>query len=104
MTYSRLSSSKYPKRMVVALRSLGWLVTNELHVVDVDVVVGAGDLDMPLQAVDLVGRDVRLAGRAPPGQLAHRLEWHDVLLPLGREGEVGAEVVEALRADARLLV
>ena len=43
---------------------------------------------------------MRLARRAPVGHLLHALEGEDVLLPLGGQVDVGAEVVEALGADA----
>ena len=76
------------------------LLADELQVVDEDVVVGGRDVDLELDAVDLRRRDVRLARAAPARHLLHRLPREDVLLPLGGQVQVAAEVVEALRADA----
>src|SRR5580704_4387741 len=104
MTYSRLLSSKYPKRIAGPLFSKAVLLAEELQVVDVDVVGGAGDVDLELDAVELRRRDVRLVGRAPVRQLLHALERKAVELPVVGEDDVRPEVVEALGADAAVRI
>src|SRR5665213_2294012 len=117
MTYSRFLSSKYPKRMRVLFQFGGSpvgssedgrrpivLLAGELEVVDVDVVVGAGDVHLELDPIDLRRRDVGLVRISPVGQLLHALERDDVLLPLGRQVQVRAEVVEAFGAHRAVRV
>src|SRR5450432_4609584 len=71
----------------------GGLLADELEIVDVDVVVGAGDVHLELDPVDLGRRDLPLEGISPTDQLLHLLEGEHVLLPLVGEDHVGAEVV-----------
>ena len=74
---------------------------DEPQVVDPDVVGGARDVDLKLDAVELGGADLRLARHAPARQLLQRRPGEDERLPLGRQGEIGAEVVEALARRRR---
>src|SRR5687767_10127834 len=71
----------------------------ELKVVDPDVVVPALVVHMELNTRERARIDRGDFGRTPALLLAHLGPGHHEVLPLVREGEVDAKVVEALAAD-----
>src|SRR5438105_652239 len=75
-------------------------LADEAEVIDVDVVGGAGHVDLPLHAEHLARVDVGLARLTPALHLLHVLEGEGVAGPLLGELQVHAEVVEALATDA----
>src|SRR5687768_4073033 len=86
MTYSRRSSSKYPKGIARLLRQESDLVNRDIE--------GRVFADLKLHRVERA--DVELGDRLPPTGLRHFIERQCVFRPIPRQRHRTAEVVIAL--------